>query len=97
MNKHITTKERARRVFVRFRSLFAAKVPVKIPNFWYAPFEVYLLAHIKRAHFIFTHDEYFFVDEVMSNIEKVPATYQPEFYAYTLIAKSDGTIVIEKE
>jgi hypothetical protein len=104
MNKHITTKERARRVFVRFKSLFTAKMPVKIPNFWYTPFEVYLLAHIKRAHFIFTYNEYFFVDRAMEVIGKIPAIYHkspistlPEFYAYTLLSMKDGTIIIKKE
>jgi hypothetical protein len=71
----ITTKERTRRFRVRLKTLFnipeyteyshkvnRARIPVKIPNFWYDPFELYVLAHIQRAHFIMTCNEWAYVD-----------------------------------
>jgi hypothetical protein len=68
----ITKKEKLRRLSVRLRTLFKIKKGGRtyyrepsswaIPNFWYTPFEVYVLAHIKRAHFIMTCDEYAYVD-----------------------------------
>ena len=46
-------------------------IPVKIPNYWYTPFEVYLLAHLQRAYFIMTCDEYAFVDAGMKILTKL--------------------------
>jgi hypothetical protein len=76
----ITTKERARRFRVRLKTLFNiteytgygfkvnnARIPVKIPNFWYDPFELYVLAHIQRAHFIMTCNEWAYVDALVEN------------------------------
>lgn len=37
-------------------------IPVEIPNFWYTPFEVYVLAHLQRAHFIMTCNEWAYVN-----------------------------------
>ena len=68
----IDNKEKLRRLSVRLRTLFKIKRGMYdyyrepstcyIPNFWYTPFEVYVLAHIKRAHFIMTCNEYVYVD-----------------------------------
>jgi hypothetical protein len=68
----IENKEKLRRLSVRLRTLFKIKrrkydyyrepSACAIPNFWYTPFEVYVLAHIKRAHFIMTCNEYAYVD-----------------------------------
>jgi hypothetical protein len=77
----ITTKEKARRFGVRLKTLFnipeyteyghkvnRARIPVKIPNFWYDPFELYVLAHIQRAHFIMTCNEWDYVDASVESV-----------------------------
>lgn len=48
-----------------------ANIPVKIPNFWYTPFEVYLLAHLQRAYIIMTCDEYAYVDSRMKYLTRI--------------------------
>lgn len=68
----ITNKEQLRRLGVRLRTLFKIKrskydyyrepIVCNIQSFWYTPFELYLLAHIKRAQFIMTCNEYALVD-----------------------------------
>jgi hypothetical protein len=79
----ITTKERARRFGVRLKTLFnipeyteyghkvnRARIPVKIPNLWYDPFELYVLAHIQRAHFIMTCNEWEAVNASCEYLDK---------------------------
>jgi hypothetical protein len=51
----------------RVRKFFYANIPVKIPNFWYDPFELYVLAHIQRARFIMTCNEWAYVDASVEN------------------------------
>lgn len=73
----IDNKEKLRRLGVRLRTLFKIKrggrtyyrepSSCAIPNFWITPFEVYVLAHIKRAHFIMTYDEYAYVDAAVKH------------------------------
>jgi hypothetical protein len=46
----------------RDKIFFRNNIPVKIPNFWYDPFELYVLAHIQRAHFIMTCNQWAYVD-----------------------------------
>lgn len=46
----------------RYKKFYFNGIPVKIPNFWYTPFEVYVLAHLQRAHFIMTCNEWAYVD-----------------------------------
>jgi len=79
-------KEKLRRIGVRLRTLFKIKrnkydsylepVVCSIPNFWYTPFEVYVLAHIKRAHFIMTCNEYAYVD---ASVERAKYTITSPF------------------
>ena len=66
----VSNKERLRRFKLRIQKLFS-KPYKKHPNFWYDPFEVYLLEHFKRAYHILTYDEYYYVDNCMRNIDKV--------------------------
>jgi hypothetical protein len=67
----ITPKERLRRTKLRIQQLFS-RPHKKLPNFWHDPFEVYLLEHLKRAYHILTYDEYYYVDNCMRNIDKIP-------------------------
>lgn len=46
----------------RWKKFYFNNIPVKIPNFWYTPFEVYVLAHLQRAHFIMTCNEWAYVN-----------------------------------
>jgi hypothetical protein len=65
----IEPKERYRRFTVRLKTIFSKKCGMsKIPNFWYTPFEVYLLAHIQRAMFILTYNEYAYVDAAVKTV-----------------------------
>jgi hypothetical protein len=51
----------------RSEKISNARIPVKIPNFWYDPFELYVLAHIQRAHFIMTCNEWAYVGSSVEN------------------------------
>lgn len=65
----IETKERYRRFTVRLKTIFSKGCGMSnIPNFWYTPFEVYLLAHIQRAMFILTYNEYAYVDAAVKTV-----------------------------
>lgn len=55
-----------------------AKIPVNIPNFWYTPFEVYVLAHFQRARFIMTCNEWAFVDGSIKITENFQIGYGPK-------------------
>lgn len=60
-------------------------IPVEIPNFWYTPFEVYVLAHLQRAHFIMTCNEWAYVDASTKAFNKhfVPLEkYRKEIYEW---------------
>lgn len=54
----------------RDKIFFRNNIPVKIPNFWYTPFEVYVLAHLQRAHFIMTCNEWEAVDASVEFFDK---------------------------
>jgi hypothetical protein len=71
----VSNKERLRRTKLRIEELFGLKLRryKKLPNFWHDPFEVYLLEHLKRAYHILTYDEYYYVDNCMRNIDKIPS------------------------
>ena len=56
----------------RSKKISNARIPVKIPNFWYDPFELYVLAHIQRAHFIMTCNEWEAVDVSVEYLDKQP-------------------------
>jgi hypothetical protein len=56
----------------RSKLISNARIPVKIPNFWYDPFELYVLAHIQRAHFIMTCNEWAYVDGSIETLNKQP-------------------------
>lgn len=65
----IEPKERYRRFTVRLKTIFSKRCGMSnIPNFWYTPFEVYLLAHIQRAMFILTYNEYAYVDAALKTV-----------------------------
>jgi 3-methyladenine DNA glycosylase AlkD len=69
----------------RNKKLFYARIPVNIPNFWYTPFEVYVLAHLQRAHFIMTCNEWAYVDASTKAFDKyfVPSEkYRKEIYEW---------------
>jgi hypothetical protein len=79
----ITFKERARRLMWRLGQIANVSKPFKagpykacygskMPNFWYDPFEVYLLEHIKRAVFILTYNEFYYVDQALETVETNP-------------------------
>jgi hypothetical protein len=63
-------KARLKRIFniPHFESWIIPEKYPKLPNFWYDPFEVYVQAHIKRAWYFLTCDEfnrkYFSLDEI---------------------------------
>lgn len=67
----VSNKERLRRTKLRIQQLFS-RPHKKLPNFWHDPFEVYLLEHLKRAYHILTYDEYYYVDNCMRIIDKIP-------------------------
>lgn len=67
----VSSKERLRRTKLRIQQLFS-RPHKKLPNFWHDPFEVYLLEHLKRAYHILTYDEYYYVDNCMRIIDKIP-------------------------
>lgn len=71
----------------RDKKLSYARIPVNIPNFWYTPFEVYVLAHLQRARFIMTCNEWGYVDSAT------------EFYVkyFALTEKNRQEIVKNKE
>jgi hypothetical protein len=80
-------------------------IPVKIPNFWYTPFEVYLLAHLQRAHFIMTCDEYFYVDSwaaclatLFPKKENSSDLFDHNFFAGTIEmhTRSDSSLAVKK-
>jgi hypothetical protein len=80
-------------------------IPVKIPNFWYIPFEVYLLAHLQRAHFIMTCDEYFYVDSGMARLttlfpkkENSSDLFDHNFLSGTIEmwTERDGSLAVKK-
>lgn len=71
----------------KFKKFFYAKIPVNIPNFWYTPFEVYVLAHLQRARFIMTCNEWGYVDSATE--------YYVKYFALT--EKNRQEIVKEKE
>jgi hypothetical protein len=79
----ITFKERARRLMWRLGQIANVSKPFKagpykacygskMPNFWYDPFEVYLLEHIKRAVFILTYNEFYYVDQALETVKTNP-------------------------
>jgi hypothetical protein len=53
----------------RDKKFYFNNIPVKIPNFWYDPFELYVLAHIQRAHFIMTCNQWAYVDSAVSHLD----------------------------
>ena len=61
------------------------RIPVRIPNYYYTPFEVYLLAHLQRAHFIMTCNEWAYVDASNQIYNKYFATsekYRRKIYEW---------------
>ena len=56
----------------RDKKFYFNNIPVKIPNFWYDPFELYVLAHIQRAHFIMTCNQLAYVDASVEFFDKQP-------------------------
>jgi hypothetical protein len=54
----------------RSEKISNARIPVKIPNFWYDPFELYVLAHLQRAHFIMTCNQWAYVDASVEYLDK---------------------------
>jgi hypothetical protein len=68
----ITFKEKIRRIKWRTSRLLNKYEYRRLPNFWYDPFEVFLLEHFKRAYRILTYDEFLYVDQALKVIEKNP-------------------------